>query len=82
MIAKIQKWGNSQGLRVSKDLLEQVHMDVGDAVDIKVQKGAILIRPLKVLRGKVTLKELIAQMPKNYKQEKEVWGGPMGEEVW
>ena len=34
MLAKIQKWGNSQGLRISKNLLSDAQLDVGDEVDI------------------------------------------------
>ena len=33
MITKVQKWGNSQGLRLSKELLSDARIDVGDAVD-------------------------------------------------
>ena len=29
MITKIQKWGNSQGLRLSKTLLSDADIDVG-----------------------------------------------------
>ena len=36
MITKVQKWGNSQGLRLSKELLSNVQIDVGDAVDVSV----------------------------------------------
>ena len=30
MLAKIQKWGNSQGLRLAKNLLADAQLDVGD----------------------------------------------------
>jgi len=82
MVTKIQKWGNSQGLRVSKEVLEQVHAAVGDAVEVSVQKGTILIQPIKRLRGKYSLRHLVAQMPKNYKPIEEDWGKPVGKEVW
>lgn len=82
MVTKIQKWGNSQGLRVSREVLEQVHAAVGDAVDVRVQKGAILIQPIKRLRGKYALRQLTAQMPKNYKPGAEEWGKAVGREVW
>ncbi len=82
MVTKIQKWGNSQGLRVSMEMLEQVHAAVGDAVQVSVQKGAILIQPIKRLRGKYNLRQLIAQMPKNYKPGAEEWGKPTGKEIW
>jgi antitoxin MazE len=82
MITKIQKWGNSQGLRVSKEVLAQVHIAVGDAVDVNVRENIILIQPVKRARKKYTIEELVAQMPKNYKPDKEIWGRPMGREIW
>ncbi len=82
MVTKIQKWGNSQGLRVSKELLEKVHTAIGDAVEVSVQKGAILIQPIKQLRGKRSLRRLIAQMPEDYKPHAESWGRAVGKEVW
>lgn len=82
MVTKIQKWGNSQGLRVSREVLEQVHVAVGDAVEVSVKKGAILIQPIKQLRGKYSLRQLIAQMPKHYKPTAEEWGKPVGKEAW
>ena len=30
MLAKIQKWGNSQGLRITKALLSDAQINVGD----------------------------------------------------
>ena len=34
MVTKIQKWGNSQGLRLAKQVLEDAHISVGDDVDV------------------------------------------------
>ncbi|MBI1870041.1 MAG: transcriptional regulator/antitoxin, MazE [Chlamydiae bacterium] len=82
MVTKIQKWGNSQGLRVSKDVLEKAHITIGDQVDIRVKKYGILIRPVHQVRGKYNLRELVRQMPKGYKPTREVWNKPTGEEVW
>ena len=52
MQAKIQKWGNNQGLRIIKDLLASVRLDVGDEVDVSVKDGVLLIAPAKKNRGK------------------------------
>jgi len=82
MVTRVQKWGNSQGLRVNKELLEKVRISIGDAVEVSVQEGAILIQPIKQLRGRYILKELITLMPKDYQPDKEDWGKPMGREIW
>ena len=36
MITKIQKWGNSQGLRLSNAVLSDADINVGDAVKVAV----------------------------------------------
>jgi antitoxin MazE len=45
MITKIQKWGNSKGLRLSKKLLSSCNIDVGDEVEIEVRDGSLVITP-------------------------------------
>ncbi|MBW1775644.1 MAG: AbrB/MazE/SpoVT family DNA-binding domain-containing protein [Deltaproteobacteria bacterium] len=82
MLTKIQKWGNSQGLRIAKSLLADVNIDVGDEVDIKVKDGIIIVSPAKRRRGLHNLKELVARIPENYQTSEMDWGEPVGEEVW
>ena len=82
MVTKVQKWGNSQGLRVGKEILEQAHISVGDTVDLAVEKGSIVIRPVVQVRGKLSLTALVSRMPKDYSPGKEVWGRRSGREVW
>jgi len=82
MVTKIQKWGNSQGLRFPKVILDQVHIDVGDEVDIKIRQGMIIIKPVTNIRGKYSLKELVATIPKGYKPKERNWGGGVGKEEW
>jgi antitoxin component of MazEF toxin-antitoxin module len=55
MITKIKKWGNSQGLRFPLEILRQVHVSLGDDVDIKVLKGEIVVKPISPARRKYLL---------------------------
>ena len=82
MLAKIQKWGNSQGLRLTKTLLTDAHLEVGDEVDISVKDGIMVIKPTKMVRGKHKLKDLVARIPKDYRIEEVDWGEPVGKEAW
>jgi len=82
MVTKVQKWGNSQGLRLSRQLLEEAQIAVGDEVNVAVHDGAIVVAPAKRLRGKHNLRELVRQIPKGHKSEEIDWGGPVGQEVW
>ena len=82
MLAKIQKWGNSQGLRLTKNLLADAQLGVGDEVDINVKDGIMIITPVKKIRGKHSLKDLVARIPENYQTGEVDWGEPFGKEVW
>ncbi len=82
MLAKIQKWGNSQGLRLTKNLLEDVQLDVGDKVDVCVKYGVLIVKPAKRIRGRHNLKDLVARIPPNYETGEVDWGKPVGKEVW
>ena len=80
MISKVQKWGNSQGLRLSKDVLELASIAVGDEVEIAVGVEEIVVK--KVSRPKFDLAELVARIPKEYKPHEEWTGPPVGKEEW
>jgi len=82
MLAKIQKWGNSQGLRLAKNLLADANIGVGDEVDIAVKDGIIIVSPAKTKRGRHNLKDLVARIPENYQAGEVDWGEPISKEVW
>ena len=82
MVTKVQSWGNSQGLRLSRQVLEEAHISVGDEVDLAVHDGVIVVAPAKRVRGRCNLKELVAQIPRDYKPQEVDWGAPVGKEVW
>ena len=82
MHTKIQKWGNSQGLRLTKSLLADAQLGVGDEVDISVKDGVMIVTPAKKIRGKHSLKDLVARIPENYKTGEVDWGEPVGKEDW
>ncbi len=82
MITKIQKWGNSQGLRLTRNLLWEAQLEVGDEVNVSVQDGSVIIKPAQKLRGKHSLEDLVARIPGDYQSEELDWGEPVGREVW
>ena len=82
MATRVLKWGNSQGLRLSKELLSAAHIDVGDVVDVAVQEGRIVVTPVRRVRGALDLEQLVAAIPRGYKPGEAVWGPLVGGEVW
>lgn len=82
MITKVQKWGNSQGLRLSKELLAGVDIDVGEQVDVSVRDGKLVITPVRRVRGGPDLEQLVREIPADYEPGELDWGPPTGREVW
>ena len=82
MLTKIQKWGNSQGLRFTKALLEEAQINVGDEVQVSVHEGRIVVEPVTKVRGRYDLEALVSKMPKGYRAEELDWGPPVSREVW
>lgn len=82
MVTKIQKWGNSQGLRIGKDLLQEAQIPVGAEVNVTVRDGLIIIAPVRQVRGRWRLEELVAAIPDGNQAEEVDWGRVEGREVW
>ncbi len=41
MVTKVRKWGNSQGLRPARQVLEDAHIAVGDVVEVPPGEFAV-----------------------------------------
>ncbi len=80
MQTKIQKWGNSLGLRIPKSFAQQAGVEVGSEVDLSVEDGQLIVRPMALPR--YDLKELLRRVTaKNVHGDVET-GRPVGREVW
>ena len=80
MVTKVQKWGNSQGLRLAKHILESVSISIGDDVEVIVGEEQIIIK--KLGKPKFDLAEMVARMPPAYKVHEVSFGRPVGKEEW
>jgi antitoxin MazE len=80
MEVRIQKWGNSQGLRLAKHILESAKMEVGDDLEIEVNDEEIRLKKKK--KAKYVLEEMVARMPKHYVGKEEDFGNVVGKEEW
>jgi len=82
MHTKIQKWGNSQGLRLAKKVLEDARLGVGDKVNVAARDGIIVVSPIRKIRSRYRLEDLVAQIPEDYHASEVNWGKPVGKETW
>ena len=79
MYTTLQKWGNSQAIRIPKSILEKANLKENDSVELKVEDGNIMVIPLN---KHITLKERIAAYGDEDASEEWDTGKPKGKEVW
>lgn len=80
MTTSIQKWGNSQGVRIPKMLLDAVKWSENEKVTITVYDGKLIIEKAK--KEKESIMELFENYEEEYTPEEVDWGKPDGKEVW
>lgn len=81
MQATIQKWGNSQGIRIPKAFLEALGMMENDVVELNRVDENIVITKVKE-KKEITLDDIFKDFDEGYKAEEFDWGSPVGKEVW
>ena len=80
MQAQVKKWGNSQGIRLSKDILKSAGIATNDILDVTISNGVITL--VKSFRHR-TLEERAAEFNGKLMLDGEYdWGTPVGREVW
>ena len=83
MEARLQKWGNSDGIRIPSSILKSLNLKTNDKVDLIQEKDKIIISKLK--KKHKTLEERIAMFEKLPNEDKgEIaaydWGEDKGKE--
>ncbi|NBD74307.1 AbrB/MazE/SpoVT family DNA-binding domain-containing protein [Patescibacteria group bacterium] len=79
MNAKVQKWGNSLGVRLPKALTERSALRDGTLVELTEDAGRIVLTPAQ---PRVDRDALIAEIDADNLHGEESWGAPLGREVW
>lgn len=80
MLSTIQKWGNSQAIRLPKAVLETAQLKENETVQIIAEQDRIIIKKADTFRHK-TLKERLANYSGEYIFEEWDTGRPVGKEV-
>ena len=74
--------GYSQGLRVTKALLNEAGIHVGDEVDVSARKERIIVESVSRILGRYDMEDLVSKMPEDYRREELDLGPPTGKELW
>ncbi len=81
MQTTIQKWGNSQGIRIPKAFLDALGMMENDIVELSRVNDNIVITKVKSEKA-LTLEDIFNNYDGKSVAEEFDWGSPVGEEVW
>ena len=80
MITKVQKWGNSLGLRIPKGLARNARVQEGTTVKLAVSHGRLVVAPVEA-RG-YELATLLAGVTRKNVHAALDTGDPVGREIW
>ena len=80
MLTKVQKWGNSLGLRIPRSFAADAKVGPGSVVDISLVRGGLMVRA--ACPRKYRLADLLRGISKRNLHTAVDAGGPVGREDW
>ena len=80
MQAQVKEWGNSQGVRLSKEILKSAGIELNETLEVSASNGVITLT--KSFQHK-TLEERASEYGGKLNLDGEYdWGEPVGREAW
>ena len=80
MQTRLQKWGNSDGIRIPSSILKSLNLKTNDVVELIQEDDKIIISIPK--RAKISLEERIKNYDGPNLCKDFTWDGPVGREIW
>jgi antitoxin MazE len=80
MRTRVQKWGNSLAIRIPRSYAIESKLEDGTAVDLAVEKGAIVVKPANT--NEYTLEGLLAGVNRKNVHKETRTGRRVGKEIW
>ncbi len=81
MTTTIQKWGNSQGIRIPKMILNDVNWSDSETIVVLVQGNKLIIEKAEE-QEKENIKDLFKDYSGEYETTEIDWGEREGAEIW
>ena len=79
-VSKLQKWGNSQGIRIPKKMLETLDLKVNDSISIEEGENCLKIK--KVEEKLSNIEKLFLNYEGEYEKIDLDWDNEVGKEIW
>jgi antitoxin MazE len=81
MKSRLQRWGNSLGLRIPKVLAEEADLEAGSEVDLQLdERKRLVVAP--ALSARYELQELLAGVTRANRHAETPTGKRRGREIW
>ena len=80
MEARLQKWGNSVGIRIPSSILKSLNLSINDKINLVEEDNKIIITKSK--KSKIDLKELFEKYNGENLAKEFEWDDPVGNEIW
>ena len=80
METRLQKWGNSSGIRIPNSFLKLLNLKTDDKVDLNYKDNRIIITKPK--KETISLKERFAQYNGENLAKDFSWDEAKGKEIW
>jgi antitoxin MazE len=80
MEIKLQKWGNSYGIRVPKSILDSLNIKSNDLLNIVQEDNKIIIT--KTNKNKISLENLFMNYSGDNLSKDFCWDENIGSEIW
>lgn len=77
MQTKIQKWGNSLGIRIPSHLAQQLHLHAGSIVGLDIENERLVIQP-----PQYNLDDMLAEIKPKNRHHILLDDAAQGEEAW
>jgi antitoxin MazE len=81
MIVKLQKWGNSMGVRISKKIIDDMDLSAGSVFSVEQVLGNLVLKPENTV-PKYDIALLSKQINQDNQHKLIDTGHPVGAEIW
>lgn len=79
MECKLQKWGNSVGIRIPKSMLKELNWQINDLCELKIEERNLIMAKKEKT---ISLEERFENYNGDNLSEDFVWDEPQGKEIW
>ncbi len=80
MQTRVQKWGNSLGVRIPRGLAEEVGLGAGTEVSLSAKDGELIVKP--ALPARLSLDDLLAGVSESNIHSSVSTGSAVGAEIF